>query len=312
MYRYFRLVLIILSFALLTACGAAAGQEMALEAPAAEPSFAGGDTADFAFDEAAEFEESGFRAGEGATTSNTAVNDTLPAERLIIRTGNLSLVVEDTEAALGAIAEMAEANGGWVVSSSVYQYRENDKRGEITVRVPSEGFASAIDGFKEMAIEVTSESTSGQDVTEEYVDLSSRLANLEATADRVRNFLDEARDVEEALAVNQELSRLEGEIEVIKGRMQYLSQSAAFSTITVNLVPDAVAQPIEVGGWRPEGIAKNAIEALVDALQGLANLLIWLGIFVLPLALLVIVPLYFLVRFFLRRRRARRAASSES
>jgi hypothetical protein len=152
-------------------------------------------------------------------------------------------------------------------------------------------------------------STSGQDVTDEFVDLSSRLSNLEATASRVRNFLDEARNVEEALDVNIELSRLEGEIEVIKGRMQYLSQSAAFSTLTVRLTPDILSQPIEIGGWRPQGVARDAISALVNTLQGLATFLIWMAIYLLPLILLFGLPLWFLIRFIRQWRQKRRIAS---
>jgi hypothetical protein len=205
---------------------------------------------------------------------------------------------------------MVESNGGWVVSSSLYQYSETAKTGDITVRVPSDGYNSALEAIKGMALEVTNESSSGQDVTDEYVDLSSRLANLEATAARVRNFLDESQNVEEALAVNQELSRLEGDIEVIKGRMQYLSQSASFSTISVHLTPDEASQPIELAGWRPQGVAKNAIEALITALQGIANFLIWFVIFILPVLLIIGVPIWLVIRFFARRRRKAAAVSA--
>ncbi len=114
--------------------------------------------------------------------------------------------------------------------------------------------------------------------------------------------------MEDALDVNRELSRLESDIEVIKGRMQYLSQSAAFSTLTVNLIPDEISQPVEIGGWRPEGVAKDAIEALVSALQTLADVAIWAGIFCLPLALLAGVPLFFIGRYVYRRRQRGKAA----
>jgi hypothetical protein len=230
-----------------------------------------------------------------------------PQERLIIRNGELSLVVTDTEEAIFKITEMVEANGGWVVNSNLYQYNETTKTGSIRVRVPSSGFSSALEAMKGLAVEVRNESTSGLDVTDEYVDLSLRLENLEATADRVRSFLDEARNVEDALAVNIELSRLEGEIELIKGRIQYLSQSASYSTITVQLTPDILSTPIEVGGWQPKGIARDAIEALVNGLQEAANFLIWFGIYILPLGLLYGVPLFFVVRFVRRRIRQRRA-----
>jgi hypothetical protein len=97
---------------------------------------------------------------------------------------------------------------------------------------------------------------------------------------------------------------LEGEIEVIKGRMQYLSQSAGFSTISINLTPDIAAQPLDPQTWRPGLVARESFETLVNALQGIANFLISTAIVLGPLALLFGLPLWLIVRYVLRRRRA--------
>lgn len=296
--------ILLITALVVVACGAQAERASEAEAPMADFSTEGAqETAGGAFsaaDEAVDIE-----AGEAASPLEQA-----PQERLIIRTADLSIVVEDTEEALADISQMAEQNEGWVVRSNVFQSGENAKTGDITIRVPSTGFDSALEAIKGLAIEVTSESTSGQDVTEEFVDLEARLRNLEATADRVRSFLDEARDVEDALAVNQELSRLEEQIEVAKGRMQFLEQSARFSTINVHLTPDALSQPLEVGGWQPQGVARAAVQALVDTLQVIASALIWIALFVLPIGLLIVVPLWLVVRFWRQRRRQQPAPTS--
>jgi hypothetical protein len=300
-----KLTPITLLFMLLLAACANAGRSEEATAPQAAPGqppvVGRAADGDFAFAVEAAAEPSAANSVQG-----------LPQERLIIRTADLSVVVPDTDEAMATITQMVEANGGWIVSSNVYQYSDNAKTGSLTARVPTEGFNSAIDAIKGLAVRVTNESRAGQDVTEEYVDLGARLGNLEATAERVRAFLDEADDVEGALAVNQELSRLEGEIEVIKGRMQYLSQSASFSTITVNLTPDALSQPLTVGGWEPQGIAREAIKALVSTLQGVAAFLIWALIYPLPLALLFGIPLWLVVRFVRRRRRRPNIAPTQS
>lgn len=293
------LVLFVLMTILLAACGRAASEPqmetarlvseeaMPAEAPAYEgESLGAADTADQSFP--------------------SDIQSEIPQQRLIIRTADMHLVVKDPEDAMKRIAAMAEQNGGWVVSSNVFQYDENAMTGNITIRVPAEGFNSALEALQAMAVKVENINTSGQDVTEEYVDLSSRLENLEATADRVRGFLDDTKNVEEALKVNQELSRLEGEIEVIKGRMKYLSESAAFSTISVQLSPDVLAQPIETGGWQPLVILREAVETLVSALQGLISLLIWLVVVIAPLLLIFLLPAGALV-WFLRRRKSVRA-----
>lgn len=301
---------------LLAACAAAATSEDSvanLSAPGAMPARdTGGNSSfgdDFAMDEAeAPMEQSGEAMSDGSfgvsTNQGTAVQPF--QERLIIRTANMSLVVSNTEEAMATISQMAEENGGWVVNSSVFQYNEDAKTGNITIRVPSSGFNSALEALRNMAVEVRNESTSGQDVTEEFVDVSARLENLEATADRVRAFLDDAETVEEALAVNQELSRLESDIEAMKGRLQYLSQSASFSTITVDLTPDIVGQPIEPSNWRPAVVFRNAIDSLVDALQEVAEFGIWFAVYLLPLLLIVGIPLWLVGRFAWRRWQRRR------
>ncbi len=285
-FWFFALVL-----GLLVGCADAQQMEMA-----SEPGWGAADGIEFVMSETTE---------SALAPPAPQVNDQIPLaqDRLIIRTGHMSIVVMDTEAALADIARLAEANGGWVVSSNAYQFDERGKRGSITVRVPADRFDEMVAGVKATAVTTTRESTESQDVTEEYVDLSARLNNLQATADRVRSFLDEAQNVEEALEVNRTLSQLEERIEVIQGRMNYLSQSAAYSTLTINITPDALSQPLALGGWEPQGTARAAIESLVVALQGLANLAIWLLLFLLPLGLLVFIPLWLLVRT-IRRRRA--------
>ncbi len=299
------LVLFVLLALSLAACGGAAEEAQVMEverlvseeaAPAEAPAY--------------EEEALGIAADTVDQSFESDGQTDIPQQRLIIRTADMSLVVTDTADAMKRIAAMAEQNGGWVVNSNVFQYDENAMSGNITIRVPAEGFNSALEALQAMAVEVQSINTSGQDVTEEYVDLSSRLANLEATAERVRGFLDETENVEEALAVNQELSRLEGEIEVIKGRMKYLSESAAFSTISVQLTPDVLAQPIETGGWQPLVVLREAIETLVAALQSLINLLIWLVIVIAPLLLLVLLPVALII-WFVRRRKRKTAPAPE-
>jgi len=304
---------------LLAACQpTAATSEDSMSAPAARPQDLGENSSffgDTAMDEAeAPMEESGEAMSDGnlgvSTNQGTAVQPF--QERLIIRTANMSLVVSNTEEAMATISQMAEENGGWVVNSSVFQYNENAKTGNITFRVPSSGFNSALEALRNMAVEVRNESTSGQDVTEEFVDVSARLENLEATADRVRAFLDDAETVEEALAVNQELSRLESDIEAMKGRLQYLSQSASFSTITVDLTPDVVGQPIEPSNWRPAVVFRNAVDSLVDALQEVAEFGIWFAVYLLPLLLIVGIPLWLVGRFAWRRWQRRGTVETET
>jgi hypothetical protein len=230
-------------------------------------------------------------------------------ERLIIRNASLSLVVPDTEEAVDEINALVDELGGFVVESNVYQYQEG-LQASMTLRIPAESLDAALDRIRGLATEVRRENISGQDVTDEYVDLNSRLRHLEATEARLLEFLEEAEDTEAALAVYAQLREVQGEIEQVKGRTQYLEQSAAMATVSLDIIPDELAQPIEVGGWRPQGTLRNAVQSLVRALQFLVDAGIVIVVLIIPILIAIALPvagIIFLVRAIVRRRRARKA-----
>ena len=169
----------------------------------------------------------------------------------------------------------------------------------------------ALEKIKEGSVEVTSENISGQDVTQEYTDLQSQLRNLEAAEEELREIMGSLTKAEDVLRVYQNLRQVREEIEIIKGRIQYFEQSARLSAISVELVPDIVSQPLQIGRWQPEGTAKEALQALIQALQFLANASIWLVILVLPVLLLLSLPFWAIRWFILRRRAGEPAADSE-
>ena len=251
----------------------------------------------------------GVSAEEPAAAPNAQTVD-----RLVIRNANLSLLVTDPIDANNRIAQLAGSLNGFVVSSNVYQAStdaEGNKimQASITIRVPSAQLDAALAQIRALAVEVQTESITGQDVTAEFTDLESRLRNLEATEAQLVNIMDSATKTEEVLAVFNQLTYIREQIEQIKGQMKYYRDSADLSAVTVQLIPDVLAQPITVGGWRPEGVAKAAIEALARALQNLASGLIWLGLYALPLVLVIGLPLYVVVRLIARRVRKPRPAA---
>jgi hypothetical protein len=230
-------------------------------------------------------------------------------ERLIIRNASLDLVVPDTETALDEINDLVGELDGYIVESNVYKYQEG-LQAHVMLRIPAESFDDALARFRALASEVRSENISGQDVTEEYVDLRSRLRYLEATETRLLEFLEEAEDTEAALAVYEQLQRIQADIEHVKGRMQYLEQSAAMATVNINLTPDELAQPIQVGGWHPEGTLRDAFQSLIRVLQFLVDAVIVIVVLVIPILVVIAIPfalLFFVVRGIVRRRRARKA-----
>jgi hypothetical protein len=217
---------------------------------------------------------------------------------MIVKNADVRLMVKDTDVAIDRTTQIVGDAGGYIVSSRVwYQdyYGNSLKYASITLGVPVDEFERVLTRLRGLALRVVDETASGDDVTEQYVDLQSQLTNLEATRERIKQFLKDAKTVDEALRVNQELANIEAQIEQIKGRMNYLSDRSAFSTITVNLEPEfpvltptptstpkPTATPIP---WKPADTYIEAKGTLTVVYQGIANFLIWVFVVILPIVL---------------------------
>ncbi len=233
-------------------------------------------------------------------------------DRLVIKNADLQIVVEDPPAVMDAITQMAESMGGYVVSANLYQTTLEGgvkvPRASITIRVPAEKLNDALAQIKAHSDQLPlREDISSQDVTSEYTDLNSRLRNLEAAEAQLQKIMEDAYKTEDVLRVYQQLTDVRQQIEVIKGRMQYLEQSSALSSISVDLIADAAVQPISIGGWEPSGVAKEAIRALLKTYQNIVDFLIWLVLYVIPVGVVILLPLYLIIRGVIRWRRKRKA-----
>ncbi len=229
------------------------------------------------------------------TGADTQVGPGAGAGRLIIKNAEMQLLVSDTDVAVDRLTQILADNGGYIVSSREwFQEREDDhyKHATVTFAVPVDRFEQALSRLRGVGMRVLDEKASGEDVTDQFVDLESRVRNLEATRDRIRSFLDQADTVEEALRVNQQLTKVEEQIEQLRGRMNFLAERAAFSTVTVTFQPDipeieptptptATATPTPVP-WSASDTWQSASGTLIGAYQGLATLAIWLGVVVVP------------------------------
>lgn len=231
-------------------------------------------------------------------------------ERLIIRTGDLSLLVEDTEESATKIEALALELGGFVVNSNSWRVNEQ-LHATITIRVPAESFDEARRRLKEGALEVQSENISAQDVTEEYVDLEARLTYLEETEGELRELLRSAQErgekAEGILAIYRELSDIGIQVEQTKGRMQYLERSAAMSALTVTLTPEEEVRVVEPG-WDWLRTVRESLRDLVNALQFLADIATRFIITLLPILIIIALPFALLgwLVWLWRRRRAKK------
>lgn len=247
----------------------------------------------------------GPRGGVGGAGARPSTRQGILDARQVIRTADLAIVVDDTQAAMSQLQSLANAFGGYIASANLWQVKDDLLEGSVTLRVDARNFDEALDRIKQIALEVQRENIGSQDVTQEYTDLKSRLRNLEATEQELLELLSEVRkrtrSADEVLQVYRYLTEIRDQIEQIKGRMQYLDHQVSLATINVELIPKE-EKPIVQPGWQPGQTLRDALSALASAGQWLISALIWLVVFVLPVGLILAIPLGLVVAGFRRWR----------
>lgn len=253
-------------------------------------------------------------AGGGGGNAQTAVQNVslqqagdsqaqpVPAERKIIRDATLTLEVEAPVKAAGRITSIAEARGGYVVSSESRQVSGGRKGKSYEVftvqfRVPAAQFEAALKDVRATAGEVTAEKVSGKDVTEEYIDLEARLRTQRALEAQLLDIMKTAREVSDAISVQRELTNVRTEIERVEGRRRFLESQSSLSTVNVTLQPPA---PLV----STTGFFHSVAEALGDGVDIAANITLFLIralLALLPVFIFIVLPAYFILRFLLRR-----------
>jgi len=226
---------------------------------------------------------------------------------------SLSIVVPDPGTTMDFIETLAKNMQGYVVSSNLYKTTGDNgvelPAANVTVRVPVDKLNDAITQIKAQvknpATDITSETVSGQDVTKEYTDLQSQLTNLQQAEKQLQTIMASATKTEDVLTVFNQLTQVQSQIEVLQGQIKYYQESAALSAITVDIVAQASIKQLTIGGWQPVGVARNAVQALINGLQFLASAGIWGVLFCLPIFIVIGVPLY-LIWLIIRRLRASR------
>jgi len=301
-----RVVFVFVALALvLAACGAKAASTPSVELYA--PGVGGGGAPSYENAPAPTMsyaDSSNAGKGPGDASANSAAIQ----ERLVIMNADLTIVIPDPQAKVEAISQMANNLGGFVISMNMYQtYTQNGQtapEGTISIRVPADKLENALSQIKADAVEVRNETRSGQDVTAAYVDLQSQLTNLEMAEADLQAIMDEAKNnpnsnttskTQDVLEVYNQIISVRGQIEVIKGQMQYYEQASAYSLINVTLVAEETIQPIEIGGWKPEGVARDAIQSLIKFWQGFVNFLILMFLLILPVLITIFGPIVLVI-----------------
>ena len=264
--------------------------------------------------------QSGVNAEGGEAKSDTAVYNTgAPVDaalynRMVIKNAEIRLLVKDSDIAIDSVTQMVGDVQGYIVSSQVWYVDysgTNFKYATITIGIPADQFETVLRRLRSLSIRVLNETASGQDVTDQYVDLQAQLVNLEATRDRIKSFLDQAKTVDEALKINAQLSDIEAQIEQVKGKMNYLAGRSSFSTVNIQIEPDLppatptpsptprpTATPVP---WKPGETLQQSTKTLTVAYQGIVDFLIWFFVVLVPILAPPVLIVWFVVRLLRRK-----------
>jgi hypothetical protein len=225
--------------------------------------------------------------------------------RKILRNAELTLEVASPTEAQRKITSIAESLGGFVVTSESKQRQSPDAATQdlevsLVIRVPAPQFGAALEQIRSAGSRVIQEKTTGQDVTEEFIDLEARIKTQRALELQFLEIMKRANKVEDALEVQRQIAEVRTEIEKLEGRKRFLENRASLSTISVSLQsPTAIVV-------NTSGFGRNIREAVADSVGVASEIVLFLIRFVIvmiPIFILVLLPGWFVVRYALRRAR---------
>lgn len=231
---------------------------------------------------------------------------TQAVERKIIKDAELTLEVPSPTEAQRKVTAIADTLGGFVVTSEAKLRQSSDGSPAVTdvtlvMRVPATQFGAALNQIHAVSNVIIAEKQTGQDVTEEFIDLEARIKTQKALEAQFLEIMKQAHKVEDALEVQTQIANVRGEIERLEGRKRFLENRSSLSTITVNL--NSAGSGIVVNA---SGFGKNIKEAIsdgIDVAKAIVLFLIRFVIVMIPVFLLVFLPIGLVLRYFVRRAR---------
>ena len=230
--------------------------------------------------------------------------------RKVIKDAELTLEVDSTLETQRRVTSIAESQGGFVVTSESKQ-RESDDPSQrvmdvtLIIRVPSSQFGPTRDAILGLSKHILNNKDTGQDVTEEFIDLEARIKTQKALEAQFLEIMKQARKVEDALEVQRQIAEVRTEIEKLEGRKRFLENRSSLSTITVNLrSPTTIIVS-------PTGFGRDVKEAARESVEVAREIILFLIRFVIvmiPIFSFILVPLGLIVRYLMRRARRLRPA----
>jgi hypothetical protein len=223
--------------------------------------------------------------------------------RMVIYEANIHIRVKNFTQTQQSLEEKTKKFGGYVVQSVVYREEEN-LSGTMTIRIPEMHFQEFLRDAEGEAVEVIQRDVSGKDVTEEFVDLESRLKSKRAVEERLLEFMKGAAKTEDLLKISSDLANVQEEIEQIVGKMNFIRNQTSYSTITIALFENQVVVPSfekqEINTW--ERTKKQFMTSLNWLLSFTSGLIVFV-IGNLPVLVIMAIVVCVIYLFFIKRKK---------
>jgi hypothetical protein len=197
----------------------------------------------------------------------------------IINTASITVEVKDVPGGVEALKNLAIRKGGYLSSTTIQNNYNNRLSGSVIIRIPAPEFDTTLNEVKSIGI-VKTVSTQGRDVTEEYVDLQAQKSSYQNQLTQYNEIMKKAAKVEDIVTIQQQIDRVQTELNRLEGRLKYLNSQIDFSTITINLL-----EPEPVGGET----GHTFISAINEGIAGFFGMIDAIIIILLTLLPLIIV-----------------------
>ncbi|KZE69362.1 hypothetical protein AWM68_03595 [Fictibacillus phosphorivorans] len=214
-------------------------------------------------------------------------------QRKVIYNADMQISVDKLENTMESVRNMVEDKNGYIVESNTSAGERGYESGTMVVRVPMDGFRAFLGEVRKLSKGTPHENIRGEDVTEEYVDLSSRLKAKQQVRDRLESFMKDAQRTEDLLKISADLASVQEEIEQIEGRLNFLKNQSDYSTVTIQFeVKNLQAEKLQteqLNTWaKTKMLFMETVNFLVSAVSFVVVALFGLA----PLWLILIAILY--------------------
>lgn len=224
----------------------------------------------------------------GSRYYNEAAPTSDITDRKVVLNSTFSLLVKNVIESIDSIKAKTTLMSGYMVNMGIDRTDYGDTA-NIQVRIPSEKVDEFSKYLRGLAVKVVSENIDGRDITDQYVDVERRLADLEKQRARFEVILNSATTVTEMMEVQRQIFVVQDQIDSYKGQILYMDGSTKTSKLTIYVSTDELSLPYSPARpWRPEVVLKQAVRSMLTNLQGLSSLVIW-GIIYIPLVILAVI-----------------------